>query len=236
MAAGRGVQPPSSLAGRAAGKRGAAGAVARLAAVYVLLSLPAILVPLPRTLDAATLLAALQAGVMLPILRFDTARSAVDWRLRLRDVGEAVLIAAAMVAALAAASALLNVVPESAGGALGRGHRWRLEHAGQVPIAAAFVVAGAYREESYFRAYFLTLLKGAGAPAWLATLGSALLFGAGHLYQGWGAGAFAVLMGAVLAMLFQQRPALHRLVLAHVLFNGTVLAATLLPAGAPFGA
>ena len=208
----------------------------RLGAVYLLLSLPAILVPAPRTLAAATLLAALQTAAMLPILRFDAPRGAVDWRLRGRDAGEALLIAAAMVAALAAVSAVLNVVPDSVSGELRRGHRWRLQQAGQIPLAAAFVVAGAYREESYFRAYFLTLLRGAGAPAWLAVAGSALLFGAGHLYQGWGAAGFAVLMGAALAVLFQQRPSLHRVVLAHALFNGLVLAATLLPAATLFPA
>ena len=215
---------------RDAAGRGALGALARLGAVYLALSLPALLVPLPRTLAAAALLAALQAGIMLPILRCDTARAAVDWRVRGRDAGEALLIAAAMVAALAAASALLGTLPESAGEVLRRGHRWRLERVGQAPLAAVFVVAGAYREESYFRAYCLTLLRDSGAPAWLATLGSALLFGAGHLYQGWAAAGFAVLMGAALALLFQQRPSLHRVALAHALFNGAVLAATLLRA------
>ena len=214
-----------------AAQRSAVGALARLGAVYLLLSLPAFLAPLPRSLAAGTLLAALQAAAMLLIVRCDAGREAVDWRLRCRDAGEAVLIATAMVAALAAVSALLNLLPESLGGVLRSGHRWRLEHAGEVPLAAAFVVAGAYREESYFRAYFVTTLQGAGAPAWLATLGSALLFGAGHLYQGWGAAAFAVLMGVVLVRLFRQRPSLHRVVLAHALFNGLVLAATLLPPG-----
>ena len=231
-AARRGPQPPSTLTGTGTGSggaagRGAAGALARLGAVYLLLSLPAILLPLPRTLAAATVLAALQAGMMLPILRCDAARAAVDWRIRGRDAGEALLIAAAMVAALAAASVLLDVLPGPVSGVLRRGHRWELERVGQVPLAAAFVVAGAYREESYFRAYCLTLLREAGAPAWLAALGSALLFGAGHLYQGWAAAAFALLMGAALALLFQQRPSLHRVVLAHALFNGLVLAQTL---------
>ena len=208
-------------------ERSAAGALARVGTVYLLLSLPAVLLPLPRTLAAATVLAALQAAMMLPILRCDAARAAVDWRIRGRDAGEALLIAAAMVAALASASVLLDVLPEPVSGVLRRGHRWELERVGQIPLAAAFVVAGAYREESYFRAYCLTLLRAAGAPAWLATLGSALLFAAGHLYQGWAAAAFAALMGAALALLFQQRPSLHRVAFAHALFNGLVLAASL---------
>jgi membrane protease YdiL (CAAX protease family) len=224
--------PPSPQAesGRSAG-----AALTRLAAVYLLLSLPAILWPLPRTLAAATALAALQTAVMVPILRFGAARAAIDWRLRARDAGEALLIAAAMVTALAALGALLDAAPESLRGTLQRGHRWQLQHAGQIPLAAAFVVAGAYREESYFRAYFVTLFRRTGAPPWLTTLASALLFGAGHLYQGWAAAGFAVLMGAALAYLFQQRPALHRVVLAHALFNGLVLAATLYAPETLFG-
>ena len=240
MAATPRTLPGTGTGRRDAAGRAAAGALARLGAVYLLLSLPALLVPLPRTLATAALLAALQAGVMLPILRFDAAArtvaavAAVDWRVRGRDAGEALLIAAAMVAALAAVSALVDLFPESVSGVLRRGHRWRLERAGQIPLAAAFVVAGAYREECYFRAYCLTLLRGAGAPPWLATLGSAVLFGAGHLYQGWGAAVFAVLMGAVLALLFQQRPSLHRVAFAHALFNALVLAGTLFPIGTLF--
>lgn len=230
MAAARWTPAATGPDNRDASGRGVLEALARLGAVYLALSLPALLVPLPRTLAAAALLAALQAGIMLPILRRGTSRAAVDWRVRGRDAGEALLVAAAMVAALAAAGALMQVVPESAGEVLRRGHRWRLERVGQIPLAALFVVAGAYREESYFRAYCLTLLRDCGAPGWLAVTGSALLFGAGHLYQGWAAAGFAVLMGAALALLFQQRPSLHRVALAHALFNAAVLTATLLRA------
>ena len=43
-------------------------------------------------------------------------------------------------------------------------------------------------------------------------------------------------MGAALALLFQQRPSLHRVVFAHALFNGVVLAGTLFPYGTLFRA
>ena len=208
----------------------AGGALVRIAAVFLLLSLPGALLPLPRTLLAAGPLAALQAGLLLIVIRFDLGIGAVDWRMRWRDAGEAVLIAAAMAAALAAVTVLTDALPEPVNDAVRRGHRWRLEAPAQVPAAAAFVVAGAYREELYFRVYCLSVLQRAGTPAWLAVLGSALLFGAGHLYQGWVAAAFAVLMGSTLAMLFQRRPGLHRLVFAHALFNAMVLAGTLFAA------
>ena len=208
----------------------AAGALARIAAVFLLLSLPAALLQLPRALPAAGVLAALQAGLMLIVIRFDLGMGGIDWRMRWRDAGEAVLIAAAMAAALTAATLLTDALPVPVNDAVRRGHRWQLEAPAQVPVAAAFVVTSAYREELYFRAYCLSLLQRAGTPAWLAALGSALLFGAGHLYQGWAAAAFAVLMGSVLAMLYQRRPGLHRLVFAHALFNAMVLAGTLFAA------
>ena len=208
----------------------AGGALVRIAAVYLLLSLPGVVLPLPRTLLAAGPLAALQAGLLLIVIRFDLGIGAVDWRVRWRDAGEAVLTAAVMAAALAAVTVLTDTLPEPVHDAVRRGHRWRLEAPAQVPVAAAFVVASAYREELYFRAYSLSVLQRAGTPAWLAALGSALLFGAGHLYQGWAAAAFAVLMGSALAMLYQRRPGLHRLVFAHALFNAMVLAATLFAA------
>ena len=236
LAGGGGAAPRSALAKNAApnvaGAPGhtASGALARIAAVFLVLSLPAAFLQLPRTLPAAGVLAALQAGLMLMVIRWDVGMGAIDWRMRWRDGGEAVLIAVAMAAALAAVTLLTDALPERATDALRRGHRWQLEGLAQVPVAAAFVLVSAYREELYFRAYCLSVLQRAAVPAWSAALGSTLLFGAGHLYQGWAAAAFAAVMGSALAVLFQRRPGLHRLVFAHALFNGMVLAGSLFAA------
>ena len=94
-------------------------------------------------------------------------------------------------------------------------------------IALGFVLISAYREELYFRAYLLTVLEEIATPPWLAVLTSALLFGLGHLYQGWLAAVTAVLIGVGFALLYRHRPSVHRLAWAHAAFNLAVLTGTL---------
>ena len=92
-----------------------------------------------------------------------------------------------------------------------------------MPLALAFVLISAYREELYFRAYLLTVLEEIATPPWLAVLTSALLFGLGHLYQGWLAAVTALLIGVGFALLYRHRPSVHRLAWAHAAFNREIV-------------
>ncbi len=224
----RAAPPALAAAGVGACPRSPAAALGRLALLYPLIMLPAGAFGLPRTLLAAAALAALQTGVLLLVVARDRSRAPIPWRPRRRDAAEAALIAAALLAALALLTLLAGALPEPAREALLRGYRWELTDAALLPAALAFVLASAYREELYFRAYFLSVLAGTPTPGWLAVLASALLFGAGHLYQGWLAAGGALLIGIAFALLYRQRPALHRLAWAHAAFNLAVLASTLL--------
>lgn len=210
--------------------RSPGAALGRIALLYPLVMLPAGALGLPRTLLTGAALAALQTGLLVLVMARDRSRARFGWRPRRRDAAEAGIIAAGLLALLALVSLLASLVPEPAREALLRGYRWELQGAAQVPAALAFVLVSAYREELYFRAYVLTVLAETATPAWLAALISALLFGVGHLYQGWLAAGSALLIGIAFALLYQRRPALHRLAWAHAAFNLTVLSATLFTA------
>ena len=207
--------------------RAPGAALGRLALLYLLVLLPAGWLGMPRTLVSAGALAALQAVVLVLVIARDRSSARFRWRPRRRDAVEAGLIAAGLVGVLALASLLVGTLPGPLRESLLRGYRWELQAAAQVPLALAFVVISAYREELYFRAYLLTVLEEIATPPWLAVLTSALLFGLGHLYQGWLAAAGALLIGVAFALLYRRRPSLHRLAWAHAAFNLAVLTATL---------
>ena len=212
-------------AGSEPSARPPAAALGRLALLYLLVLLPVGWLGVPRTLVSAGALAALQSGVLVLVMARDRPR--FRWRPRRRDAAEAGIIAAALVGALALASLLVGALPDPLREPFLRGYRWELQGAAQVPLALAFVVISAYREELYFRAYLLTVLEEIATPPWLAVLTSALLFGLGHLYQGWLAAVTALLIGVGFALLYRHRPSVHRLAWAHAAFNLTVLTGTL---------
>ena len=207
--------------------RAPAAALGRLALLYLLVLLPVGWLGMPRTLVSAGALAALQSGVLVLVMVRDRGRARFRWRPHLRDAVEAGVITAGLMAALALASLLAGALPDPLRESLLRGYRWELQGVAQVPLALGFVLISAYREELYFRAYLLTVLEEVATPPWLAVLTSALLFGLGHLYQGWLATVTGLLIGAAFALLYRHRPSVHRLAWAHAAFNLAVLTGTL---------
>ncbi len=218
---------PMEQADRTLARRRRVPALAQMAGLFVLLFLaPGLLGP-ARTLATTTAGSLLQLAVLAAVLRADPAWPRFGLTARWRDAADAPLIAAAALGVLVLASLLVAALPEPVANALLRGERWRLEGLSQAPLAIAFVLLGAYREELYFRAYLLTLLDEIATPPWVAVLAASLLFSAGHLYQGWLAAAVALVLGSGLAVLYRRRRSVHRLAWAHAIFNGTVLALSL---------
>jgi membrane protease YdiL (CAAX protease family) len=149
-------------------------------------------------------------------------------RPRPADLGWAVALLAGAVLLLASAGLLLGFLPEEARRRLTGGFRWRLEDARLLPLAACFSLLTGYREELFFRSYLLTRLRQAGLPVAAAVAASALLFAGGHAYQGPIGLAVALALGLYFALAFVRQGNLHRVALAHGLYNLAVLAATLL--------
>ncbi len=107
--------------------------------------------------------------------------------------------------------------------ALSGGYRWKLESPRQLPLALAFSLVGAYREELFFRSYFLTRFSQLGVPAVWAVACSTVLFSLGHWYEGPFGLAVAALLGIYFSVLFLRTRNLHLLALAHALYNFAVL-------------
>lgn len=158
---------------------------------------------------------------------------------RASDLVHALAIFAGLVALLALATWGLARIPALGREILGRGFRYRLPRPALLPLAALFALATAYREELFFRCYLITRLQQLTLPAWAAAGASTALFAVGHLYQGPAGLIVAALLGTCFALLFLRLRNLHRLALAHALYNLAVLAATLFSAagaaaGPPF--
>ncbi len=107
------------------------------------------------------------------------------------------------------------------------GYRWKLESPLQLPLALAFSIVGAYREELFFRSYLLTRFSQLGIPAAGAVASATALFTLGHWYEGPLGLALAGLLGIYFSVIFLKTRNLHLIALAHALYNFAVLCSSL---------
>lgn len=201
--------------------------VIRLCILFILLFLPKSLIDNTEGLLITTTLTAIQLLLIVAIIFGESNRTLVNWRIHWKDGRDAIIIAAGMIALIAFTGSLIDLLPHDTRIILLRGAHWQLTDVSQLPLVFTFVLVGSYREELYFRVYFLSMLKEIETPSWLALLISALLFTLGHLYQGWTAAIIAFLIGISFGILYQIRPSLHRIAWAHAIFNTVILIYTL---------
>lgn len=91
------------------------------------------------------------------------------------------------------------------------------------PIEAATlgvvaVVAGAIREELQ-RAFLLDRFESHVGPAWVGVVVLSVLFGLGHLLQGWDAAIATGVLGACWAVIYVKRRSIVMPLVSHGLFN-----------------
>jgi membrane protease YdiL (CAAX protease family) len=89
----------------------------------------------------------------------------------------------------------------------------------RAPMLIVIAFANAFAEEVIVVGYLLTRLGQLGVSRPVALAGSALLRGAYHLYQGFGAGLGNVVMGLVFGYAWQRTGRLWPLILAHGLID-----------------
>jgi membrane protease YdiL (CAAX protease family) len=147
---------------------------------------------------------------------------------RASDLVHALAIFAGLVGVLALTAVVLRLIPAGPRRLLEEGFRFRLERPALLPLAVVFALTTAYREELFFRCYLITRLRQLALPPWAAAALSTILFAAGHLYQGLSGFIVATVLGVCFALLFLRLRNLHRLAIAHALYNLAVLGATLL--------
>ncbi|MCL1840925.1 MAG: CPBP family intramembrane metalloprotease [Propionibacteriaceae bacterium] len=88
-----------------------------------------------------------------------------------------------------------------------------------IPVYILFAFANGALEEIVMIGYVVTRWLQAGARWWVAVLGSALIRGTYHLYQGWGGFIGNAAMGAILGFFFYKTKRVWPLVIAHTILD-----------------
>jgi len=148
-------------------------------------------------------------------------------RIELRDLPRTALLTVGCFAVVAPFVALVALLPPDVGRTLGRGYRWGLQSATQIPIAILFGLTAGYREEFFFRSYLLGRFGelGLGMPS--AVTVSTAVFCLGHLYEGPLALAVTAALGVLLSAAWLRWKNLHVVAIAHGAYNTLVLCMTL---------
>lgn len=102
---------------------------------------------------------------------------------------------------------------------------WTFERYELVPLALVSTLAIGYREEIFFRAFVADRAEEAGFDPRLALGIAALVFAAGHIYQGLAGFVVSLAVGMVLAGVYYRTRSLHGVAVAHGLYNLLVLLA-----------
>jgi hypothetical protein len=100
---------------------------------------------------------------------------------------------------------------------------WSFERRELIPLVLVATLAIGYREEIFYRAYITDRAEEAGVDPRIALAAGALLFAAGHLYQGVMGFLIALTIGLVLAAVYYRTRSLHGIAVAHGLYNFAVL-------------
>jgi len=144
-------------------------------------------------------------------------------KLEPRDVLRTALLILGCFAAVMPFVVLLIALPPEASRSLGRGYRWGLQSAAQIPVAMLFGLTAGYREEFFFRAYLLGRLDELGLNVPAAVAVSTTVFCLGHVYEGPLAVAVTAVLGVLLSAAWLRRRSLHVVAIAHGAYNALVL-------------
>jgi membrane protease YdiL (CAAX protease family) len=89
----------------------------------------------------------------------------------------------------------------------------------EMPLLVLFCAAVGYREEIFFRSYFITRLEDLGVPPVWGVIGSGVVFGIMHFYEGLFGVVTAGLIGVFFGLVFIKKRDLHIVAGAHALYN-----------------
>lgn len=184
--------------------------------------------------DSATTLLMLQSVLMgIPqfllmawVVTAGDRTASAQWGLVKLEPGDALRTALLVLGCFAVVMpfvVLLLALPPEAGRSLGRGYRWGLQSAAQIPAAILFGLTAGYREEFFFRAYLLGRLDELGLKVPAAVAVSTAVFCLGHVYEGPLAVAVTAALGVLLSAAWLRRRSLHVVAIAHGVYNTLVL-------------
>ncbi len=103
------------------------------------------------------------------------------------------------------------------------GAGWKFSNMKLVPLVLLSCMATGYSEELFFRSYLYKTLRRAGTGTVTAVIITTLLFGTGHIYEGYYAFAATSVIGAFLSFVFIKTKSIHTIAIGHGLYNFSVL-------------
>lgn len=158
-----------------------------------------------------------------PLLGTRGDRPPPPLRVRPADLGYGLGYGAALFLAYLALSPLLST--------LGRGGPPFAIHPSWIPAALLAMLGTGYREEAFFRLYLHDRLEGLGAGRTARIAASTALFAAGHWGNGWAGVLSALVLGAILGLLYEARRSFHANAIGHGLYNAALIATAALSGG-----
>lgn len=96
---------------------------------------------------------------------------------------------------------------------------WTIENPWMLPLVFLTCIVTGYREEIFFRAYFIRRFEISGVHPAVGVAVTTLLFSLGHLYQGFLGLVGTLLIGVYFGFLFLRFRNIHMIAIAHALFN-----------------
>lgn len=103
------------------------------------------------------------------------------------------------------------------------GSGWSFSDYRLLPIVFISCMATGYLEEIFFRAYLFKSLQKTGAGLIPSAIAVNVLFGSGHIYEGYYAFAATAAIGFFLTWLFVKTKSIHTISIGHGLYNFSVL-------------
>ena len=103
------------------------------------------------------------------------------------------------------------------------GAGWEFSSYRLIPLVFTSCIVTGYCEELFFRSYLYKMLRKAGTAEIPAVAVTALLFGSGHIYEGYYAFAATAVIGAFLSFVFIKTKSIHTIAVGHGLYNFSVL-------------
>lgn len=121
--------------------------------------------------------------------------------------------------AIAFAASMLSLLPAVRAVEYLKPVQWEFPGMRMLPLVFVTCISTGYREEMLFRSYFLTRFRHAEMAKLPALLLTALLFAAGHIYQGLPAFAATFCIGLFLGFVYLRFRNIHMIAVGHGLYN-----------------
>ncbi|MDC7126194.1 MAG: type II CAAX endopeptidase family protein [Spirochaetales bacterium] len=103
------------------------------------------------------------------------------------------------------------------------GSGWKFNNPALIPLLLISCLLTGYSEEIFFRSYLFKSITNTGLNPILAAVLTSILFGTGHLYEGYYALAATTAIGLFLSAIFIKTRSIHTVAIAHGLYNFSAL-------------